>query len=118
MESSVERRYDVRLPAILRIVSNLIMIFTPSLTGLLSFMLSEEMTTGSVTSSDSHKRSFAQRSHQWNLEQTKFREAFPEVSWIASSLLMFEPLDCSLDPVSKLHAFHQASFGLTDLGFL
>lgn len=48
------------------------------LTGLLSFMLSDEMTTGSVTSSDSHKRAFAARSHAWNLIQPKFKEAFPD----------------------------------------
>ncbi|KZP11125.1 UBC-like protein [Athelia psychrophila] len=48
------------------------------LTGLLSFMLSDEMTTGSVTSSDSHKRAFAQRSHAWNIIQPRFKEAFPE----------------------------------------
>ncbi|KAF5360074.1 hypothetical protein D9758_007554 [Tetrapyrgos nigripes] len=48
------------------------------LTGLLSFMLSDEMTTGSVTSSDSHKRVFAARSHEWNLKQARFREAFPD----------------------------------------
>lgn len=48
------------------------------LTGLLSFMLSDEMTTGSVTSSDAHKRAFAARSHAWNLTQSRFREAFPE----------------------------------------
>lgn len=48
------------------------------LTGLLSFMLSDEMTTGSVTSSDAHKRAFAARSHGWNLSQARFREAFPE----------------------------------------
>lgn len=52
----------------------------PRLTGLLSFMLSDEMTTGSVTSSDSHKRAFAQRSHAWNIIQPRFKEAFPEVS--------------------------------------
>ncbi|KAH7922331.1 ubiquitin-conjugating enzyme E2 6 [Leucogyrophana mollusca] len=46
------------------------------LTGLLSFMLSDEMTTGSMTSSDSHKRSFAARSHSWNLSQPRFKEAF------------------------------------------
>jgi ubiquitin-conjugating enzyme E2 J2 len=50
------------------------------LTGLLSFMLSDEMTTGSVTSSDAHKRSFAARSHDWNVSQQRFREAFPEYS--------------------------------------
>lgn len=48
------------------------------LTGLLSFMLSDEMTTGSVTSSDPHKRAFAARSHSWNLTQSRFREAFPD----------------------------------------
>jgi len=48
------------------------------LTGLLSFMLSDEMTTGSVTSSDAHKRTFAARSHSWNITQLRFKEAFPE----------------------------------------
>ncbi|KAG2071069.1 UBC-like protein [Suillus decipiens] len=48
------------------------------LTGLLSFMLSDEMTTGSVTSSDGHKRAYAARSHSHNLTQPRFREAFPD----------------------------------------
>ncbi|CAL1715367.1 unnamed protein product [Somion occarium] len=48
------------------------------LTGLLSFMLSDEMTTGSVTTSDAEKRAYAARSHAWNLEQRRFREAFPD----------------------------------------
>ncbi|KIP03433.1 hypothetical protein PHLGIDRAFT_121586 [Phlebiopsis gigantea 11061_1 CR5-6] len=48
------------------------------LTGLLSFMLSDEMTTGSVTTSDAEKRAYAARSHSWNLEQRRFKEAFPE----------------------------------------
>ncbi|KAI0630740.1 UBC-like protein [Trametes polyzona] len=48
------------------------------LTGLLSFMLSDEMTTGSVTSTDAEKRVYAARSHSWNLQQKRFREAFPE----------------------------------------
>ncbi|KIK55277.1 hypothetical protein GYMLUDRAFT_48000 [Collybiopsis luxurians FD-317 M1] len=48
------------------------------LTGLLSFMLSDEMTTGSVNSSDSQKRQFASRSHAWNLGQARFKEAFPD----------------------------------------
>ena len=50
------------------------------LTGLLSFMLSDEMTTGSVTTSDAEKRSYAARSHAWNLEQRRYKEAFPDVS--------------------------------------
>ncbi|KAH8918669.1 UBC-like protein [Atractiella rhizophila] len=37
------------------------------LTGLLSFMLSEEMTTGSVKTSDADRRILAARSHAWNL---------------------------------------------------
>ncbi|KAI0085780.1 UBC-like protein [Irpex rosettiformis] len=48
------------------------------LTGLLSFMLSDEMTTGSVTTSDAEKRAYAARSHAWNIEQRRFKEAFPE----------------------------------------
>lgn len=51
----------------------------PRLTGLLSFMLSDEMTTGSVTSTDGHKRAFAARSHAWNIANPRFKEAFPDV---------------------------------------
>jgi len=49
-----------------------------SLTGLLSFMLSDEMTTGSVTTSDGEKRGYAARSHLWNIEQRRFKDAFPD----------------------------------------
>ncbi|KAF5359080.1 hypothetical protein D9757_013288 [Collybiopsis confluens] len=48
------------------------------LTGLLSFMLSDEMTTGSVNSGDAQKRQFSSRSHAWNLTQVRFKEAFPD----------------------------------------
>ncbi|KAI0031443.1 ubiquitin-conjugating enzyme/RWD-like protein [Vararia minispora EC-137] len=48
------------------------------LTGLVSFMLSDEMTTGSMTTSDADKRALAARSHSWNVEQRRFKEAFPE----------------------------------------
>ncbi|KAG6811074.1 hypothetical protein H0H92_009102 [Tricholoma furcatifolium] len=48
------------------------------LTGLLSFMLSDEMTTGSVNSDDQLKRAFATRSHSWNLTQQRFKDAFPD----------------------------------------
>jgi len=48
------------------------------LTGLLSFMLSDEMTTGSVTSADRDKRILASRSHEWNRKQRGFMETFPE----------------------------------------
>lgn len=46
-------------------------------------MLADEMTTGSVTTSDADKRTFAARSHAWNLEQKRFREAFPDVRSIS-----------------------------------
>lgn len=42
-------------------------------------MLSDEMTTGSMTTSDGDKRAYAARSHAWNIEQKRFKEAFPEV---------------------------------------
>lgn len=45
-------------------------------------MLSDEMTTGSVTTSDADKRAYAARSHAWNIEQRRFKEAFPDVSII------------------------------------
>jgi len=48
------------------------------LTGLLSFMLADEMTTGSMTTSDPEKRILARRSHEWNRKSTRFQEAFPD----------------------------------------
>lgn len=42
-------------------------------------MLSDEMTTGSVTSTDRDKRILAARSHDWNRKQKRFQDAFPEV---------------------------------------
>ncbi|THU90781.1 UBC-like protein [Dendrothele bispora CBS 962.96] len=84
------------------------------LTGLLSFMLSDEMTTGSVTSSDSHKRVFAARSHEWNLKQARFREAFPDYCTPSSRDLpnmgqqpggdskTTDPKSCLLPPVPPL----------------
>jgi ubiquitin-conjugating enzyme E2 J2 len=49
-------------------------------------MLSDEMTTGGMQSRDSDKRAFAAQSHAWNIKQKKFKEAFPEVSGVASLL--------------------------------
>jgi ubiquitin-conjugating enzyme E2 J2 len=43
-------------------------------------MLSDEMTTGSVTSSDHDKKVYAAKSHAWNIEQRKFKEVFSDVS--------------------------------------
>ncbi|TKY89723.1 hypothetical protein EX895_001508 [Sporisorium graminicola] len=48
------------------------------LIGLLSFMCSDEMTTGSVTASDADRRKLAAQSHAFNLTQKKFCQIFPE----------------------------------------
>jgi len=48
------------------------------LTGLLSFMLSDEMTTGGLSSSVNDKRVLAAKSHSWNISQKRFKDAFPD----------------------------------------
>lgn len=48
------------------------------LTGLLSFMLSDEITTGSARSTDAEKREFARASHAWNLKNPKYKSIFHE----------------------------------------
>ena len=55
-------------------------------------MLSDEMITGSVTTSDAEKRAYASRSHSWNTEQRRFREAFPEVSQVALNVILADQL--------------------------
>jgi ubiquitin-conjugating enzyme E2 J2 len=48
------------------------------LTGLLSFMLSDEITTGSVRTSIAEKKAFASKSHDWNCKNIKFKTIFPD----------------------------------------
>ncbi|GAA5939206.1 ubiquitin-conjugating enzyme E2 [Sporobolomyces koalae] len=48
------------------------------LIGLQSFMNSDEITTGSIKTTDDEKRQFATRSHDWNIQQPKFKTMFPE----------------------------------------
>ncbi len=48
------------------------------LTGLLSFMVTEDATTGSITTTDAQKRAYAEQSHAWNRKHYKFREIFPD----------------------------------------
>ncbi|WVQ81197.1 hypothetical protein IAT38_003319 [Cryptococcus sp. DSM 104549] len=47
------------------------------LTGLLSFMLSNEITAGAVKTTDEQKKILAKQSHAFNLNSKKFREIFP-----------------------------------------
>ncbi|KAI8334818.1 ubiquitin-conjugating enzyme/RWD-like protein [Chlamydoabsidia padenii] len=49
------------------------------LNGLLSFMTTEENTTGSIKTSDAEKRIYATRSHLANRRMIKFREIFPDL---------------------------------------
>lgn len=50
------------------------------LTGLLSFMVGDESTAGSINSSDAHKRAFSKDSHRWNVETNRmFCDQFPEM---------------------------------------
>lgn len=48
------------------------------LTGLLSFMTSNELTTGALISSDEEKIKLAKLSKEWNLSNRKFLEEFPK----------------------------------------
>ncbi|GAA5899906.1 ubiquitin-conjugating enzyme E2 [Sporobolomyces salmoneus] len=48
------------------------------LIGLQSFMNSDEITTGSMRTTDEEKKQLAQSSHAWNIQQPKFKTLFPE----------------------------------------
>eukprot|EP00040_Diaphanoeca_grandis_P016858 m.87428 g.87428 ORF g.87428 m.87428 type:complete len:222 (-) comp26071_c0_seq1:250-915(-) len=47
--------------------------------GLLSFMLEEEITAGSIKSTDEERRAFALKSKAFNATDTVFRELFPDL---------------------------------------
>lgn len=49
------------------------------LQGLLSFMLEDEKTTGSIESTEAEKRALAARSKQFNRKDPVFRECFPQL---------------------------------------
>ncbi|KAI8929274.1 ubiquitin-conjugating enzyme/RWD-like protein [Entophlyctis helioformis] len=49
------------------------------LTGLLSFMLEDQATTGSITTTLHEKRLFAKKSHVWNMSHYKFKDVFPDL---------------------------------------
>ena len=48
------------------------------LKGVLSFMLSDEITTGAVECSDAERRRLAQASVAWNTSQPEFNQLFPD----------------------------------------
>ena len=48
------------------------------LTGLLSFMLEKSPTLGSIETSETDKRQYAVRSHEFNLKNKTFCELFPD----------------------------------------
>jgi len=50
------------------------------LTGLLSFMVTNEMTAGSVEATDADRKALAVKSHAHNIGQSRFRDAFPQYS--------------------------------------
>lgn len=41
-------------------------------------MLSDEITTGAVKSSDADRKALAAKSHAWNVSQPKFKGMFPD----------------------------------------
>jgi ubiquitin-conjugating enzyme E2 J2 len=49
------------------------------LVGLLSFMLGEEETTGSICTEPDERRALAEASHEWNASHPTFRRSFPEL---------------------------------------
>ena len=54
-------------------------IVSSTLMGLLSFMTGTETAVGSFNDSDEKKRQYARESIQWNKNEAKFREMFPEL---------------------------------------
>ncbi|WFD00121.1 E2 ubiquitin-conjugating enzyme [Malassezia yamatoensis] len=54
------------------------------LIGLLSFMCTDELTTGSVLGSQRERRTLAAQSHAYNLRQKKFLQLFPDYAGSAS----------------------------------
>jgi len=50
------------------------------LTGMLSFFVGTEDTTGSIKSSTLEKIAMAQNSRAWNRAQKRFRDSFPELA--------------------------------------
>lgn len=57
------------------------------LTGLLSFMLEDTSTLGSITTSDSEKRRFASDSLEFNLKDSRFCELFPDLAQSVRAIL-------------------------------
>lgn len=63
-------------------------------------MLESTETTGSIITSDTEKRRYAQLSRSWNRKQIKFQEMFPELA----ALPVSEPEPLTKFPERKLQA--------------
>jgi len=69
------------------------------LNGLLSFMVANESTTGSIKTTDADKRIYAARSHAFNLNNAKFRDVFPELCKPeATPVEILYPIDPATSP--------------------
>ncbi|KAJ3276536.1 Ubiquitin-conjugating enzyme E2 6 [Terramyces sp. JEL0728] len=62
------------------------------LTGLLSFMLEDTETTGSIRTTNEDKRIFARQSKAWNRRQEKFKAIFPDLVDIEVETTPIEPV--------------------------
>ena len=76
-------------------------------------MMSEEITTGSARSGDQEKRILAERSHAWNIQQKRFRDAFPEVR---DSRTAYESLPMTLLQYSQPEMKDLPNMGVKERG--
>lgn len=103
LESSLECRNDVRSGALFY---SLVAWLThlKSLTGLLSFMLSDEITTGAINTTMVDKVAFASKSHAFNLSNKKFkvRPSFDCHAFSYARTLTFPPSSYRTGDVPRL----------------
>ncbi|KAI9351100.1 ubiquitin-conjugating enzyme/RWD-like protein [Zopfochytrium polystomum] len=75
------------------------------LIGLLSFMLEDTITNGSITTTAEEKRAFAAASAAYNRSQSKFREVFPDVAPPSTAMVSTtSPAPVAVTPVTPAPA--------------
>ncbi|KAJ2359349.1 Ubiquitin-conjugating enzyme E2 6 [Coemansia sp. RSA 2618] len=62
------------------------------LNGMLSFMVEEEATTGSIRASTGDRRALARKSHRFNVNNRLFRDVFPELCTAEAVRVKEEPV--------------------------